>query len=133
MLPAPEAFRSVSNKTIEGNDIDACLFLWKIVKHVKSNAIVVGNAVSTLGIGAGQMNRVQAARIALEQAGEKARGAILVSDAFIPMRDTVDVAAQYGIKIIVQTGNSIRDPEVIEAANEHGIAMLFTGYRHFRH
>ncbi len=132
-LPQTTDFKTVTNDTVANEDLDACLFLWKIVKHVKSNAIVVGNVLHTLGIGAGQMNRVQSARIALEQAGEKAKGAILVSDAFIPMRDTVDMAAKFGIKTIVQTGGSIRDEEVIQAANEHGIAMVFTGLRHFKH
>jgi phosphoribosylaminoimidazolecarboxamide formyltransferase/IMP cyclohydrolase len=95
--------------------------------------MVVGNDQFTFGIGAGQMNRVQSARIALEQAGEKAKGAVLASDAFIPMRDTVDLAAAFGIKTIIQTGGSVRDEEVIQAANEHGITMLFTGLRHFKH
>ena len=122
-----------SNKKPSKEEMDQMRFAWCVAKHVKSNAIVVGNDMHTLGIGAGQMNRVQSARIALEQAGEKAKGAILVSDAFIPMRDTVDLAAKFGIKTIVQTGGSIRDEEVIQAANEHGITMLFTGLRHFKH
>lgn len=113
--------------------IEAANFLWKVVKHVKSNAIVVGNNKMTLGVGAGQMNRVGSAKIALEQAGDLAKGAVLVSDAFFPMRDTVDLAAKYGITTIVQTGGSIKDEEVIAAANEHNIAMIFTGVRHFKH
>ncbi len=117
--------------TIEA--IEAANFLWKVVKHVKSNAIVVGNNKMTLGVGAGQMNRVGSAKIALEQAGDLAKGAVLVSDAFFPMRDTVDLAAKYGITTIVQTGGSIKDEEVIAAANEHNIAMIFTGVRHFKH
>ena len=125
--------KTVTHKQSTEEEIKAALFLWKIVKHVKSNAIVVGNSEHTLGVGAGQMNRVTSARIALEQAGDKANGNILASDAFIPMRDTVDLAAQYGIKTIIQTGGSIRDQEVIDAANEHGIAMIFTGLRHFKH
>ena len=114
-------------------EIDEALFFWKIVKHVKSNAIVVGKGNRTLGVGAGQMNRVGSAKIALEQAGDLAKDAILVSDAFFPMRDTVDLAAKYGIKTIAQTGGSIRDEESIAAANEHNIAMIFTGVRHFKH
>jgi len=114
-------------------DIEAANFLWKVVKHVKSNAIVVGNNKMTLGVGAGQMNRVGSAKIALEQAGDLAKGGVLVSDAFFPMRDTVDLAAKYGITTIVQTGGSIKDEEVIAAANEHNIAMIFTGVRHFKH
>jgi len=106
---------------------------WKVVKHVKSNAIVVNNKEMTLGIGAGQMNRVGAARIALEQAGEKAKGAVLASDAFFPMPDTVEEAIKAGITAIIQPGGSIRDQDSIDAANKAGIAMVFTGVRHFKH
>lgn len=106
---------------------------WKVVKHVKSNAIVVTDGQMTLGVGAGQMNRVGSAKIALEQAGEKAQGAALASDAFFPMGDTVEVAAKAGITAIIQTGGSIRDEESIKVADEHGIAMVFTGVRHFKH
>lgn len=109
------------------------LFAWKVVKHVKSNAIVVASGGKTLGIGAGQMNRVGAAKIALEQAGAKAAGAVLASDAFFPMADTVETAAAAGIKAIIQPGGSIRDQDSIEAADAAGIAMIFTGIRHFRH
>lgn len=109
------------------------LFAWKVVKHVKSNAIVVGKDGQTLGIGAGQMNRVGSAKIALEQAGSKAQGAILASDAFFPFRDTVEVAAKAGITAIIQPGGSVRDDETIQAADEHGITMIFTGVRHFKH
>ncbi|PSL25537.1 phosphoribosylaminoimidazolecarboxamide formyltransferase/IMP cyclohydrolase [Planomicrobium soli] len=106
---------------------------WSVVKHVKSNAIVVCNADMTLGIGAGQMNRVGSAKIALEQAGEQAQGAIMASDAFFPMSDTVEAAAQAGIKAIIQPGGSKKDQESIDKANEFGIAMVFTGIRHFKH
>jgi phosphoribosylaminoimidazolecarboxamide formyltransferase / IMP cyclohydrolase len=106
---------------------------WKVVKHVKSNAIVVTDKQMTLGVGAGQMNRVGSAKIALEQAGEKAKGAALASDAFFPMDDTVEVAAKAGITAIIQTGGSIRDEDSIKKANEYGIAMVFTGVRHFKH
>ena len=106
---------------------------WKVVKHVKSNAIVVNDAQMTLGVGAGQMNRVGAAKIALEQAGEKAKGAALASDAFFPMSDTVEAAAKAGITAIIQPGGSIKDEDSIKAADEHGIAMVFTGVRHFKH
>lgn len=108
-------------------------FAMAIVKHVKSNAIVVVKESQLIGVGAGQMNRVGSARIALEQAGEKAKGAVLGSDAFFPFRDTVDEAAKAGIAAIIQPGGSVRDEESIQAANEHGIAMLFTGMRHFKH
>ncbi len=110
-----------------------CLFGEKIVKHVKSNAIVVVKDGQTLGVGAGQMNRVGAALIALEQAGEKARGAILASDAFFPMDDTVELASRYGIACIIQPGGSIKDQDSIDMANQKGIAMVTTGTRHFKH
>ncbi len=106
---------------------------WKVVKHVKSNAIVVSDDKMTLGVGAGQMNRVGAANIALEQAGERAKGAILASDAFFPMDDTVEAAAKAGITAIIQPGGSIRDEDSIKKANEYGIAMVLTGIRHFKH
>jgi phosphoribosylaminoimidazolecarboxamide formyltransferase/IMP cyclohydrolase len=106
---------------------------WKVVKQVKSNAIVVTTADMTVGIGAGQMNRVGAAEIALKQAGDKADGAALASDAFFPMDDTVEAAAKAGIMAIIQPGGSIRDVDSIRKADEYGIAMVFTGIRHFKH
>ena len=106
---------------------------WAVVKHVKSNAIVVTDDEMTLGVGAGQMNRVGAAKIALEQAGEKANGAALASDAFFPMPDTIETAAAAGITAVIQPGGSKRDQDSIDAANKHGIAMVFTGVRHFKH
>jgi phosphoribosylaminoimidazolecarboxamide formyltransferase / IMP cyclohydrolase len=106
---------------------------WKVVKHVKSNAIVVANEEMTLGIGAGQMNRVGAAKIALEQAGMKADGAAMASDAFFPMDDTVEAAAKAGITAIIQPGGSIRDEDSIKKCDEYGITMVFTGVRHFKH
>lgn len=106
---------------------------WAVVKHVKSNAIVVTDAQMTLGVGAGQMNRVGAAKIAFEQAGEKAQGAALASDAFFPMGDTVEAAAKAGITAIIQPGGSIKDQESIDMANKYNIAMVFTGVRHFKH
>ncbi len=109
-------------------------FLWKVCKHVKSNAIVVGRESRTYGIGAGQMSRVDAVKIALEKAeSDTNRGLLLASDAFFPFRDNIDVAAAGGVSAIVQPGGSRRDPEVIEACNEHGIAMVLTGRRHFKH
>ncbi|WP_342429286.1 bifunctional phosphoribosylaminoimidazolecarboxamide formyltransferase/IMP cyclohydrolase [Neobacillus sp. FSL H8-0543] len=106
---------------------------WKIVKHVKSNAIVVAREDMTIGIGAGQMNRVGSADIALKQAGDKAEGASLASDAFFPMDDTVEAAAKAGITAIIQPGGSIRDEDSIKKADEYGIAMVFTKVRHFKH
>lgn len=106
---------------------------WKVVKHVKSNAIVLTNAVQTVGIGTGQMNRVGAARIAIEQAGKNIAGAVMASDAFFPMDDTVEAAGRAGIKAIIQPGGSIRDEDSIQKADEYGIAMVMTGIRHFKH
>ena len=107
----------------------------EIVKHVKSNAIAVVRDSHTIGIGAGQTNRVGSAKIALEQAKEAGftDGLILASDGFLPFGDTVELAAGYGVKAIVQPGGSIRDEESIQKANELGITMLFTGIRHFKH
>ncbi|MGI6549718.1 MAG: bifunctional phosphoribosylaminoimidazolecarboxamide formyltransferase/IMP cyclohydrolase [Syntrophomonadales bacterium] len=108
-------------------------FAWKVVKHVKSNAIVVTKDNTTLGVGAGQMNRVGSAKLALEQAGDRCQGAVLASDAFFPFKDTVELAGQFGIAAIIQPGGSIRDQESIDECNRLGIAMVFTGVRHFRH
>lgn len=106
---------------------------WKVVKHVKSNAIVLAKDEMTIGVGAGQMNRVGAAKIAIEQAGEKAQGSALGSDAFFPMSDTVEAAAKAGVTAIIQPGGSIRDEDSIRMADEYGVAMVFTGVRHFKH
>lgn len=114
-------------------ELTEMLFAWRVAKHVKSNAIVVTNESTTVGIGAGQMNRVGAAKIALEQAAEKAVGATLASDGFFPFDDSVRTAAAAGIKAIVQPGGSIRDQDSIKAANELGLIMAFTGTRHFLH
>lgn len=114
-------------------DMEELLFGWKVVKNVKSNAIVVTKAGQTVGVGAGQMNRVGAAKIALEQAGEKAKGSYLASDAFFPMPDTVELAIKNGVKAIVQPGGSIKDQLSIDECNKHGIPMLFTKMRHFKH
>ncbi|MBZ4654639.1 MAG: phosphoribosylaminoimidazolecarboxamide formyltransferase / cyclohydrolase [Peptococcaceae bacterium] len=123
----------VTEKAPDAEMLAELLFAWQVVKHVKSNAIVLSKDKQTIGVGAGQMNRVGAARIALEQAGEKAKGAILASDAFFPFADTVELAAQYGIKAIIQPGGSIRDEDSIKAAHARGIVMVFTGIRHFKH
>ncbi|MFZ0368596.1 MAG: bifunctional phosphoribosylaminoimidazolecarboxamide formyltransferase/IMP cyclohydrolase [Halobacillus sp.] len=106
---------------------------WKVVKHVKSNAIVIAKGDRTLGVGAGQMNRVGAAKIALEQADEQAKGSIMASDAFFPMPDTVEAAAEAGVTAIIQPGGSKRDQDSIDACDKHGIAMVFTRMRHFKH
>ena len=114
-------------------DIEELLFGWKVVKNVKSNAIVISKGNQTLGVGAGQMNRVGAAKIALEQAGEKSKGSYMSSDAFFPMPDTVELAVKHGVKAIIQPGGSIKDQLSIDVCNAHGIAMVFTKMRHFKH
>jgi phosphoribosylaminoimidazolecarboxamide formyltransferase/IMP cyclohydrolase len=108
-------------------------FGWRIVKHVKSNAIVYTARDRTLGIGAGQMSRVDASKLAVMKAQSSLKGSALASDAFFPFRDGVDAAAEAGATAIVQPGGSVRDDEVIAAADEHNMAMVFTGERHFRH
>ena len=128
-----DEYESVTEKKVDESQRRDIEFGLKVVKHVKSNAIVVVKNGQTLGIGAGQMNRVGSCKIALEQAGEKAKGAVLASDAFFPMRDSADIAADYGIAAIVQPGGSIRDQESIDACNEKGVAMVFSKIRHFKH
>jgi phosphoribosylaminoimidazolecarboxamide formyltransferase/IMP cyclohydrolase len=108
-------------------------FAWRVAKHVKSNAIVFAKDGVTVAIGAGQMSRVDSVRICERKAGDKLTGAVVASDAFFPFRDGLDVLAEAGAIAVVQPGGSVRDEEVIAAANEHGLAMLFTGMRHFRH
>ena len=108
-------------------------FAWRVAKHVKCNAIVFARDQVTVAIGAGQMSRVDSVRICERKAGEALRGAVVASDAFFPFRDGLDVLAQAGATAVIQPGGSMRDEEVITAANEHRVAMLFTGMRHFRH
>jgi phosphoribosylaminoimidazolecarboxamide formyltransferase/IMP cyclohydrolase len=117
-------------------EIHDLIFAWKVAKYVKSNAIVYARNRQTIGVGAGQMSRVNSARIAAikaEHAGLEVKGAVMASDAFFPFRDGIDNAAKVGISCVIQPGGSMRDAEVIAAADEHGIAMVFTGMRHFRH
>ncbi|GAB1538485.1 bifunctional phosphoribosylaminoimidazolecarboxamide formyltransferase/IMP cyclohydrolase [Scytonema sp. NUACC21] len=123
----------VTEKKPTDRELEELLFAWKVCKHVKSNAIVVTCDRTTLGVGAGQMNRVGSVKIALEQAGEKAKGAFLASDGFFPFDDSVRTAAASGIIGVVQPGGSVRDRDSINAANELGLVMAFTGIRHFLH
>jgi phosphoribosylaminoimidazolecarboxamide formyltransferase/IMP cyclohydrolase len=112
------------------------LFGWRVVKHVKSNAIVYATEGRTLGIGAGQMSRVDSSRIAVWKAGEAGlalKGSVVCSDAFFPFPDGLIAAAEAGATAAIQPGGSVRDADVIAAADERGMAMVFTGYRHFRH
>ncbi|MEK6770587.1 MAG: bifunctional phosphoribosylaminoimidazolecarboxamide formyltransferase/IMP cyclohydrolase [Pseudomonadota bacterium] len=128
--------RVVTQRSPSPQELQDLLFAWKVVKFVKSNAIVYCKEGRTIGVGAGQMSRVYSARIAsikAQDAGLEVHGSVMASDAFFPFRDGLDQAAEAGITAVIQPGGSKRDPEVIDAANEHGIAMVFTGMRHFRH
>jgi phosphoribosylaminoimidazolecarboxamide formyltransferase / IMP cyclohydrolase len=123
----------VSKRAPTREEEQALRFAWRAVKLVKSNAIVLARETRTVGIGAGQMSRVDSVKIAAEKAGEKARGAVLASDAFFPFPDGVEAACKAGVTAIAETGGSIRDEEAIEMANRFDVAMVFTGTRHFRH
>lgn len=123
----------VTERQPTADELAELLFAWKVCKHVKSNAIVITSFSTTLGVGAGQMNRVGSVKIALEQAGNQAQGAILASDGFFPFDDSVKTAAAAGITAIVQPGGSLRDQDSIKAANELGLVMVLTGVRHFLH
>jgi phosphoribosylaminoimidazolecarboxamide formyltransferase/IMP cyclohydrolase len=125
--------RTVTKRKPTEEEMSDLRFAWKVAKHIKSNAIVVAKDNMLLGMGAGQPNRVNSVFLALRAAGEQSRGAALASDAFFPFPDSIEQAAEGGITSIVQPGGSIRDDEVIKAADERGIAMVFTGIRHFRH
>ena len=133
LLYKDEKLQVVTDKEPEKEQIENLLFAWAAVKHVKSNAIVMARERALVGVGAGQMSRVDAMIIAGRKAEERSEGAVVASDAFFPFRDAIDRAAEYGITAIIQPGGSIRDDEVIEAANEHGIPMVLTGNRHFKH
>lgn len=125
--------RIVTGKKPTDRQIEDLLFAWKIVKHVKSNAVVYVKGLHTIGIGAGQMSRVDSSKIAVMKARKDLKGSVVASDAFFPFRDGVDAAAEAGAIAIIQPGGSIRDQEVVDACNEHQISMVFTGIRHFKH
>lgn len=130
----PESeWKCVSKRQPSADELAALKFAWKVVKHVKSNAIIFADAQKTLAIGAGQMSRVDSSRIAVWKAKHDLKGSALASDAFFPFRDGIDAAAEAGAKAVIQPGGSIRDEETIAAADEHGMAMIFTGTRHFKH
>jgi phosphoribosylaminoimidazolecarboxamide formyltransferase / IMP cyclohydrolase len=132
----PGQLRIVSRRTPTEHEIKDLLFAWKVVRFVKSNAIVFCKDSATIGVGAGQMSRIYSTRIAVikaADAGLAVKGSVMASDAFFPFRDNVDAAAEQGVTAIIQPGGSMRDAEVISAADEHGLAMAFTGVRHFRH
>ena len=128
-----EDWKIVTDASPTESELKDLLFAWRVVKHVKSNAIVIAKNGQTVGIGAGQMNRIGAAEIAFRQATLLSKNAVLASDAFFPMPDVVTLASEYGIKAIVQPGGSIKDNMSIKECNKHGIAMIFTDMRHFKH
>ena len=135
-LALVKELKVVTQRQPTESELRDLLFTWRVAKFVKSNAIVYGRDQMTIGVGAGQMSRVNSARIAAikaEQAGLEVRGAVMASDAFFPFRDGIDQAAAAGIVAVIEPGGSMRDEEVIAAADEHGMAMVFTGMRHFRH
>jgi phosphoribosylaminoimidazolecarboxamide formyltransferase/IMP cyclohydrolase len=128
--------KTVTRRAPSAAELAALAFAWRIVRHVKSNAIVLATADQLVGTGAGQMNRLDSARLAVErarQAGLPVRGSVCASDAFFPFRDGLEIVAAAGVSAVIQPGGSLRDDEVIAAADEHGLAMVFTGVRHFRH
>ena len=131
--PASAALRTVSKRAPNAAELDALRFAWKAVQHVRSNAIVLAQGTRTVGIGGGLPSRVDAVELAIRKAGEEATGAVLASDAYFPFPDGIEVAARAGVTSVIQPGGSIRDAQVIEAADYYDMAMIFTGVRHFRH
>jgi phosphoribosylaminoimidazolecarboxamide formyltransferase/IMP cyclohydrolase len=129
----PAELRPVTGRTAGPEEMATIDFAWRVARHAKSNAIVLAHGTRTVGIGSGQPTRVKAVELAVEVAGERAQGSVLASDAFFPFADGVEVAGRAGIATIVQPGGSLRDTEVIRAAEEARIAMYFTGWRIFRH
>jgi phosphoribosylaminoimidazolecarboxamide formyltransferase/IMP cyclohydrolase len=129
----PDEWKVVTKRKPTEDEFHALHFAWFVCKHVKSNAIVLANGTRVVGVGAGQMSRVDSVQIAVRKAGDRVKGSALASDAFFPFRDNVDAAAEAGVKAIIQPGGSVKDADSIAACDEHGIAMLFTGVRHFRH
>jgi phosphoribosylaminoimidazolecarboxamide formyltransferase/IMP cyclohydrolase len=128
-----EALKFVTTRTPYEKEIEDLLFAWTVCKHTKSNAIVYARDKQTVGVGAGQMSRVDSVKIGAARAQLPVTGSVLASDAFFPFRDGLDEAAKHGITAVIQPGGSVRDEEVIAAADEHNLAMVFTGVRHFKH
>lgn len=129
----PGEFRVVSKRQPTADESAQLLFAWRVAKSVKSNAILLARGTATVGVGAGQMSRVDAARIAVEKAGERAHGCVCASDAFMPFPDSLQVVGEAGCSAVIQPGGSVRDQETIDAADALGMALVFTGFRHFRH
>jgi phosphoribosylaminoimidazolecarboxamide formyltransferase/IMP cyclohydrolase len=132
-LLSAENLKVVTKAAPSKEDMDALIFAWNIVRHVKSNAIVLSRGTATVGIGAGQMSRVDSVITAIRKAGERSKGSVLASDAFFPMPDSIDEAHKAGVKAVIQPGGSVKDAEVIAACDRCGISMVFTGIRHFKH
>ena len=128
-----EHFQTVTKVKPSKKDIETALFTWKVLRHAKSNGILIAKDNTTVGLGAGQVSRVDAVHMALRKGGVNVKGGVLCSDAFFPFRDSIDAITDSGIKVVIQPGGSIRDQEVISACDEHGIAMIFTGTRCFKH
>jgi phosphoribosylaminoimidazolecarboxamide formyltransferase / IMP cyclohydrolase len=140
LLQTPDVFNEreqeyhvVTEREPTLDEVTDLMFAWKVVQHVKSNAIVLAHKLTVVGVGAGQMNRLGSVSLAVEKAGERARGSVLASDAFFPFADGIEAAAKAGVTAIIQPGGSLRDEEAIRTANHYAIAMIFTGQRHFRH
>ena len=129
----PEEFRRVTGPAMTSEAVPSLDFAWRVVRHVKSNGIVLAKGLQTVGIGGGQPTRATSVQVACDIAGERARGAVLASDAFFPFADGVEIAGKAGVQAIIQPGGSLRDPEVIAMAARYGMAMYFTGWRVFRH
>jgi len=132
-LLVEEDLKVVTNRIPTQKEKEDLLFAWKVVKHIKSNGIVLAKDQATIGIGPGQVNRIWAVENAIRQANVDTKESVMASDAFFPFPDCVEAAAKAGITAIIQPGGSIRDQESIDMANKYGIAMIFTGMRHFKH
>jgi phosphoribosylaminoimidazolecarboxamide formyltransferase/IMP cyclohydrolase len=131
--PCQEHWEVITDRDPTPEEMSAVRLAWKVCKHTRSNTIIFADRNRTLGIGAGQMSRVDSAKIAIQKACASLKGSAVASDAFLPFPDTLEVAAEAGATALIQPGGSIRDKEVIAAANRHHMAMIFTGVRHFRH
>ena len=133
MASSRQQWKTATKAQVPDELWDDIVFGWEMVRHVKSNAIVLAKDTSLIGVGAGQMSRVDSVEISIDKAGDRVAGSILASDAFFPFPDSIESAAEAGVVAIVQPGGSRRDDEVIEACDEHNLPMVMTGRRHFKH
>jgi phosphoribosylaminoimidazolecarboxamide formyltransferase/IMP cyclohydrolase len=131
--PGADGVRVATKRAPTPEEWEALRFAWRVCAHVKSNSVIFTSANQTIAVGAGQMSRVDAVKAAVMKGGDRLRGSVVASDAFFPFRDGLDAVAAAGATAVVQPGGSVKDAEVIAAADEHGLAMVFTGRRHFRH